>query len=100
ELIQVKSTQASLNINHSPVGEILVAKGFFGQKFSNKTIELSVVTNSDYSNNAKSLAALNGVKLLSRDFLIDKLSENHITMRTILKKENERLEKIEQLISC
>jgi hypothetical protein len=90
-LIQAKQSKGSIGIN--AIQEIFTAKAFYERKF-NKSFELQVITNSDFSRSASDMAEANNVLLQGRNELMCHLAVNEISMKDINSMESQRITSI------
>ncbi len=90
-LIQVK--QSKNPINDNAVGEILKAKGYYGQKYKKK-FSLMVATNNELNSNARVMAENNRVNSFDRSDIEEFLFNNSMFFSEIQQTENERYAQI------
>lgn len=76
-LIQCKAKDdPSSRVDQAGIQEVVSGKNYYSNYYSEYDFELAVITNAeDYTNGAKDLAQSNGVKLLNRSFLKEKIEE-------------------------
>ena len=82
KLIQVKKTSEGKSIGPDAVKEVFTAKKFFEKKFDNK-FGCAVISNSDYTENAKELASANNVDLKGSEWLKKSLKKPPIYWSTV-----------------
>lgn len=90
-LIQTKQTIST--IDNKAVQEIVGAKNYYEETFSEK-FKLLVITNGEFTPSAETLARTNQVTLIRRSQIEKMVLENSITIQEITKHESQRMKKI------
>lgn len=92
-LIQVKQTEGP--VGQSPIREVVSARAFYEKKFNTSFDELNAVTSaSRYTSGARELARQNGVTLLQRAELNDRIEQHKLTLKDIREQERKRMDRL------
>lgn len=92
-LIQVKQTSEERRVGPEAVKEVFTAKRLFERRFNIK-FECSAVTNTDFTSDAKELAAANDVMLRNNVWLERELTGNKIYWATVRKLLLQRMDRV------
>ena len=90
-LFQVKQTKSL--VGNEAIQEICTSKNYYEERFKEQ-FKLIVITNSDFSSSAETLARTNQINLIKRNQLEKLISEHSVTIQEIYSLESQRMQKI------
>ena len=90
-LFQAKQTKSL--VGNEAIQEIYTAKNYYESKFNEK-FQLLVISNSDFSSSAETLARANHINLIKRNQLDRLISAYDITIQEVTKHEAQRMQRV------
>ncbi|MDB4926640.1 SNF2-related protein [Mucilaginibacter sp.] len=90
-LFQAKQTKSL--VGNEAIQEIYTARNYYESKFKEK-FQLLVISNSDFSSSAETLARTNHINLIKRNQLDKLISKNDISIQDVNKHESQRMQRI------
>ncbi|MBL0052890.1 MAG: restriction endonuclease [Bacteroidetes bacterium] len=87
------SKQTKSLVGNAKIQEIYTAKNYYDEKFNEK-FKLLVISNSDFSSPAETLARTNQVNLIRRNQFDKLISENDVPIQEVNKHESQRMKNI------
>ena len=90
-LFQTKQTKTL--VGNEAIQEIYTAKNYYEKK-SNEKFQLLVISNSNFSSSAETLAWANHINLIKRNQLDKLISTNDVTIQEVNRHEAQRMQRI------
>jgi len=90
-LFQAKQTKSL--VGNEAIQEICTAKNYYESRFNEK-FQLLVISNSDFSSSAETLARTNHINLIKRNQLDKLISEHDVTIQEVTRHEAQRMQRV------
>ncbi len=90
-LFQAKQTKSL--VGNEAIQEICTAKNYYESKVKEE-FQLLVISNSDFSSSAETLAKVNHINLIKRNQLDKLISEHDVTIQDVNRHEGQRMQRV------